>query len=224
MVAVGLAAPHSSLANAWAVRFELDFAALFAIGMMAAGILTASRRLRAWPWHWLALAAAAPVLLAIAWLGSVWTITNFYWVDLAFGPAIGCLLAALATDRPAPLVRLLDTRPVRSLGSFSYSLYLTHAPVVVLVNEWFIAGRVRQGVPSFLVSVAIVVPATLLFARGFAALFAVRASRLDRTAVRPGRGASPPPPPPAPGPAAPVTPASPHRPHRTKIPQLSDSG
>jgi peptidoglycan/LPS O-acetylase OafA/YrhL len=173
VVAVGLAAPHSSLANAWAVRFELDFAALFAIGMMAAGILTASHRLRSWPWHWLALAAAAPVLVAIAWLGSVWTITNFYWVDLAFGPAIGCLLAALATDRPAPLVRLLDTRPVRSLGSFSYSLYLTHAPVVVLVNEWFIAGRFRQGVPSFLVSVAIVVPATLLFARGFAALFEI---------------------------------------------------
>jgi len=173
VVAVGLAAPHSSLANAWAVRFELDFAALFAIGMMAAGVLTASRRLQAWPWHWLALAAAAPVVLTIAWMGSVWTITNLYWVDLAFGPAIGCLLAALATDRPAPLVRLLDTRGGRSLGSFSYSLYLTHAPIVVLVNEWFIAGRVRQGVPSFLVSIAIVVPVTLLFARGFAALFEI---------------------------------------------------
>jgi peptidoglycan/LPS O-acetylase OafA/YrhL len=173
VVAVGLAAPHSLLANAWAVRFELDFAGLFAIGMMAAGILTASRRLRSWPWHWLALAAATPMLVAIVFMGSVWTITNLYWVDLAFGPAIGCLLAALATDRPAPLVRLLDTRPIRSLGSFSYSLYLTHAPIVVLVNEWFIAGRIRQGVPSFLVSVAIVVPVTLLFARGFAALFEI---------------------------------------------------
>jgi peptidoglycan/LPS O-acetylase OafA/YrhL len=171
VVAVGLLAPHETLAKAVAVRFELDFAALFATGVTAAGILTASRRLRALPWHWSAAAAAAPVLLAIIVQGSVWTDKNLYWIDLAFAPAIGCLLAALATDRPTPLVRLLDTRPVRSLGSFSYSLYLTHAPIVVLVNDWFIAGRFRQGVPSFLVSVAIVVPVTILFARGFAALF-----------------------------------------------------
>jgi peptidoglycan/LPS O-acetylase OafA/YrhL len=171
VIAVGLLAPYMPLANAVAIRLELDFAALFAIGAMAAGIVTASRRLRAWPWHWLALAAAVPVLVTIEVMGSVWTDANYYWVDLAFGPAIGCLLAALATDRSTAVVRLLDTRPIRSLGSFSYSLYLTHAPIVVLVNDWFVAGRFRQGVPSFLVSVAIVVPVTILFARGFGALF-----------------------------------------------------
>jgi peptidoglycan/LPS O-acetylase OafA/YrhL len=173
VVAVGLAAPHEPLANAAAVRLELDFAALFAIGMMAAGILTASRRLRSLPWHWFALAAATPVLATIVVMGSVWTMANLYWVDLAFGPAIGCLLAAVATDRPVPLARLLDTRGMRTLGSMSYSLYLTHAPVVVVLNEWLIAGHVRQGVPSFMVSLVVIVPATLLFARGFAALFEI---------------------------------------------------
>ena len=34
------------------------------------------------------------------------------------------------------VVRLLDSRPLRSLGSFSYSLYLTHAPIVIAV-AWF---------------------------------------------------------------------------------------
>ena len=173
VVMVGVLAPSVRLADAAAVRLELDFAALFAIGMMAAGIVTASRRLQSWPWHWLALAAAAPMLVTIVIMGSPWTMANLYWVDLAFGPAIGCLLAAVATDRPGPLVRLLDTRPVRSLGSFSYSLYLTHAPIVVVLNEWLVVGRFRQGVPSFLVSVAIIVPATVLFARGFAALFEI---------------------------------------------------
>jgi peptidoglycan/LPS O-acetylase OafA/YrhL len=173
VVAVGLAAPHSPLANAAAIRLELDFAALFAIGMMAAGIVTAGQRLRSLPWHLFALAGAVPVLAIIVVRGSVWTTANLYWVDLAFGPAIACLLAAVATGRPTSFVRLLDTRGMRTLGSMSYSLYLTHAPIVVVLNEWLIVGHIRQGVPSFLISVLVIVPATLLFARGFAALFEI---------------------------------------------------
>ena len=73
-------------------------------------------------WHWYALAAAAPVLLLVVAAGPVWVVSNFFWVDLAIGPAAGLLLAGLATGRPVWLVRLLDTRPVRRLGSFSYSL------------------------------------------------------------------------------------------------------
>ena len=55
--------------------------------------------------HWLALAAVAPVLATIWWQGSVWTLDHLFWVDLALGPAIACLLAGLATGRPAPLLR-----------------------------------------------------------------------------------------------------------------------
>jgi peptidoglycan/LPS O-acetylase OafA/YrhL len=77
----------------------------------------------------------------------------------------------VAVGRPATLVRALNTPPLRRLGSFSYSLYLTHAPIVVVVNEALVADRVRQGVPSFLVSVALVVPLTIAFAWLFAAAF-----------------------------------------------------
>ena len=66
---------------------------------------------RSWPWAWLALAAAAPVLATIWWQGSVWTLDHLFWVDLALGPAVACLLAGLATGHPARLLRLLDTRP-----------------------------------------------------------------------------------------------------------------
>ena len=119
----------------------------------------------------LALAAAAPVLVAIWWQGSAWTLDHLYWVDLALGPAIACLLAALATGRPAALLRGLDTRPLRGLGSFSYSLYLTHAPIVAVVCELVVAGRVARGVPFFLVSLAAVLPLTIVFARLFAKVF-----------------------------------------------------
>ncbi len=173
VVTVGVLAPHVAIMNTAVIRFTPDLAVLFAIGVMAAGVVGASERRKSWPWHWLALCAAAPVVALIAWKGSVWTIDNFFWVDLAWGPAIGCLLAAVATDRPRPLVRVLDTRPLRSLGSFSYSLYLTHAPIVIAVSYGFVLGHVRTGVPTFLVLVAIVVPLTVVFARLFAAVFEI---------------------------------------------------
>src|SRR6185503_13888739 len=100
-----------------------DLAALFAVGVATAGIVGAGSARRSWPWPALALGAAAPVFAAIAWQGSVWTLDHLFWVDLALGPAVACLLAGLATGRPAPLLRLLDARPIRSLGASSYSLY-----------------------------------------------------------------------------------------------------
>ena len=60
---------------------------------------------------------------------------------------------------------------MRSLGASSYSLYLTHAPIVVVVYEKIVAGRVPQGVPAFLVTLALVLPLTIVFARVFASAF-----------------------------------------------------
>ena len=115
--------------------------------------------------------AAIPVMVIVVTRGSVWTAENFYWVDLALGPAVGCLLAAIAAGRPTPLIRMLDTRPLRALGSFSYSLYLTHAPIVVALHALVIAPNVPPGTPAFLATLALCVPVTLLVARGFAAVF-----------------------------------------------------
>ena len=171
VAAVGIVGPHVAHLDTFVVQSPPDLAALFAVGVLSAGIVGASAARRSWPWPRLALAAVIPVLVVIWWQGSVWTLDHLYWVDLSLGPAIACLLAALATGRPARLLRVLDTRPVRSLGSFSYSLYLTHAPIVAIVCERLVAGRVATGVPFFLVSLALVLPLTIGFARAFAAVF-----------------------------------------------------
>jgi peptidoglycan/LPS O-acetylase OafA/YrhL len=168
---VGILSPHISRLHVFVVQSPPDLAALFAVGILSAGIVGASRARRSWPWAWLALAAAAPVLATIWWQGSVWTLDHLFWVDLALGPAVACLLAGLATGHPAPLLRLLDARPMRNLGSSSYSLYLTHGPIVVVVYDKVVAGRVRQGVPAFVVSLALVLPLTIVFARVFASVF-----------------------------------------------------
>ena len=171
VAAVGLFGPHISRLDTFVVQSPPDLAALFAVGVLTAGIVVASRQCRSWPWAWFALAAAAPVLAAIWWQGSVWTLDHLFWVDLALGPAIACLLAGLATGRPAPLLRLLDTRPIRNLGASSYSLYLTHAPIVVVVYEKVVAGHFREGVPAFVVTLAIALPLAIGLARLFASAF-----------------------------------------------------
>jgi peptidoglycan/LPS O-acetylase OafA/YrhL len=171
VAAVGIVGPHVSRLDTFVIQSPPDLAALFAVGILAAGIVRAGSTRRSWPWHWLALAAAAPVIATIAWRGSVWTLDNLFWVDLALGPAVACLLAALATGRPASLLRLLDARPMRKLGACSYSLYLTHGPIVIVVYEKIVAGRVAQGVPAFVVSIAIALPLTVVFARVFARIF-----------------------------------------------------
>ena len=198
VVTVGILAPHVALMNDALVQFSPDLAVLFAIGVLAAGIVSANDRTRHRPWAWLALAAAIPVIALILEQGSVWTIDHLFWVDLAWGPAIGCLLAAIATGHPGPMMRLLKTRPLRSLGSFSYSLYLTHAPIVIAVAYGLVLPRVAPGVPTFFVLIAVVVPLTLIFARLFAAVFEIPFQRhrgwvpLWEAATRPLHRTTPP--------------------------------
>jgi peptidoglycan/LPS O-acetylase OafA/YrhL len=168
---VGIVGPHVPRVAVFVIQSPPDLAALFAVGILSAGIVGTSSARRSWPWGWLALAAAAPVLTTIWWQGSVWTLDRLFWVDLALGPAVACFLAALATGHAARLLRVLDARPMRSLGASSYSLYLTHGPIVVVVYERIVAGRVRQGVPAFVVSLALVLPLTIVFARVFASVF-----------------------------------------------------
>jgi peptidoglycan/LPS O-acetylase OafA/YrhL len=164
-------ASHNRAATKLVQQYTPDLAVLFAIGVAAAGVVGSVASRRAHRWHWYALRLAIPVLALIARQGSAWTMDNLFWVDLALGPAIGCLLAAVAVGRSRPLLDLLGSRPLRCLGSFSYSLYLTHAPIVIAVYYGLLAGRVGQGAPMFLVLCAILLPLTVLFARLFAEVF-----------------------------------------------------
>jgi len=171
VVTMGVLGPHVALLNTALVKFNPDLAVLFAVGLLAAGIVTAGERTRSRPWAWYALAAAVPAIALMVVKGSVWSYFNLFWLDLAWAPAIGCFLAAVATARPRLVVRFLDTRPLRSLGSCSYSLYLTHMPIVIVVSYGLIVGRVATGTAALFVLAAILLPVTVGFARLFAAAF-----------------------------------------------------
>jgi peptidoglycan/LPS O-acetylase OafA/YrhL len=144
---------------------------LFAAGLLAAGIVTAGEHTRSRPWAGYALAAMLPVIALMVVKGSTWSNLNLFWLDLAWAPAVGCFLAAIATSRPQPVVRFLDSLLPRSLGSCSYSLYLTHMPIVIAVSYGLVLGRVATGTPTFFVLAAILLPVAVCFARLFAAVF-----------------------------------------------------
>src|SRR5690349_14354100 len=171
VVTIGLLGPHVALMNSALVKFTPDLAVLFAVGLLAAGIVTAGERTRSRPWAGYALAATAPVIALMVVKGYTWSNLNLFWLDLAWAPAVGCLLAAIATSRPRPVVRFLDSLLPRSLGSCSYSLYLTHMPIVMAVSYGLVLGRVATGTPAFFVLAAILLPVTVCFARLFAAVF-----------------------------------------------------
>jgi peptidoglycan/LPS O-acetylase OafA/YrhL len=171
VVAIGLLGPHVPLMNSALVKFTPDLAVLFAVGLLAAGIVTAGERTRSRPWAGYALAATVPVIALMVIKGATWSNLNLFWLDLAWAPAVGCLLAAIATSRPRPLVRFLDSPLPRSLGSCSYSLYLTHMPIVIAVSYGLVLSRVPTGTPTFFVLAAILLPVTVCFARLFAAAF-----------------------------------------------------
>ncbi|MEU7967076.1 acyltransferase [Streptomyces sp. NPDC049097] len=177
MTAVTLLVAAGGLTAAGATPVEGDnwltphLAPVFVAGLVGAGIVVASDRIRRLPWPRLAAVAATPVLALVAVKGSVWTVNHYFWVDLAVAPAMTMLLAAVATGRPARLVRLLTTRPVRGLGDCSYSLYLIHLPIVMTVVRRIAPEFVSPGLPTFWFTLAVALPASLSGAWLFARIF-----------------------------------------------------
>lgn len=133
-----------------------QFLGLFALGMGAADVNFSPRpALARWrerlPWGGLSAALLA-VLVWVSFQRSSWP-EAVAGKDILVGGATACLLVACtrfltrrhetATDQSAnrgrsPLaLRLMESRPAVMLGTFSYSLYLIHAPVLALC-QWAI--------------------------------------------------------------------------------------
>ena len=148
-------------------------APVFVAGMVGAGVVVASDRVRRLPWGWFAVLAAVPVVALGVVRGSVWTVNHYFWVDLAIAPAMTMLIAAVATGRPAVLVRLLTARPIRGLGSFSYSLYLIHLPIVMAVIRRVAPHVVSPGLPTFGFTLIVALPVSVLGASLFSRIFEI---------------------------------------------------
>jgi peptidoglycan/LPS O-acetylase OafA/YrhL len=114
---------------------NLHYLGLFALGMAAARISYSgsSAALRRFPW---AAIAGANLLLATALvLHWGWRTAIAQWplLDLIVGVGTFALLVAAARAPQGLITRAFSFPPLVSVGRFSYSLYLIHAPLLQVI-------------------------------------------------------------------------------------------
>lgn len=117
---------------------------LFALGMTGAEIgfpkgSASERRLSSVPWGGLAAGLGALFALTFPFCASNAFSQAIFLSDDLVGLATMCLLVYGAREIQeghacAPVMRILQSRPIVMLGTFSYSLYLCHAPLLALLN------------------------------------------------------------------------------------------
>jgi peptidoglycan/LPS O-acetylase OafA/YrhL len=113
---------------------------LFGLGYAAAN-LTVDKRpafrrlLEHLPWRWFALPLLALALLSV-WTDKPWSLSHRWITDIFVGSAFAAQLAADAQarlkGRRTCFERFFTLKPSLFLGTFSYSLYLLHFPVIDL--------------------------------------------------------------------------------------------
>jgi len=81
VLTIGVLGPHVALMNTALIKFTLDRAVLFAVGLLASGIVTSGERTRSRPWAGYALAAAVPAIVLMVVRGSIWSNLNLFWFD-----------------------------------------------------------------------------------------------------------------------------------------------
>jgi peptidoglycan/LPS O-acetylase OafA/YrhL len=157
-------------------RSNPHFIGLFALGMFAAYVSTSPleryRRLQArFPW---ALAAAAAFVvtcgLSVAW-GVAVSRTRFPMLDLPVAIVASCLLVMSCRDSGNLAARIFSWKPLVMIGTFSYSLYLVHAPLLQLVWQYVLQPAHLDGRTTFAALMTGGLAFVLMVAYGFFRLF-----------------------------------------------------
>ena len=141
------------------VRNTVCYAGLFTLGMWAA---TGTGRRPAAALAAVAAGLAVGIVALAAWVGDGVLKNPAY--DLAVAACTAAALANWGRAESSAGRRLLAARPLASVGTFSYSLYLTHAPVVQAV--WEVAVRPLHVTPAvgLIALYALTVPAAIAVA------------------------------------------------------------
>ena len=150
---------------------------LFALGMCAAGINFVTRPLERtlrerFPWGVAAIASLLAVSVGVTVLIKYW-FQVMPWSDSLVGVATACALVYLtrcalrpATEARPLVLRLLESAPFAVIGRFSYSLYLTHLPIVALIYFALRRMALAPGI-QLLALTALSLPMSLLFSYAF---------------------------------------------------------
>jgi peptidoglycan/LPS O-acetylase OafA/YrhL len=168
-VAIGIAADHGGgVVVEKLLGLSPQLGALFVFGLVAAAVTSRPTRPGAARlWGGLALASAISAILACAWFGSKRAIADLYWLDLVVGLAMACLLAFAVRAATSRTRRALERKPLLSIGRFSYSLYLVHAPLILLAWMFVVEPLDLPSGADLALMMGVVVPLIVAVSYGF---------------------------------------------------------
>lgn len=156
-------------------RAHPQFIGMFALGMLAAHLVSSTDevfvRLRErLPWRTLAAAGfGSAVALSLSW-GVTLSEARFHLLDVPVGIMSTALLVALS-KRDSVIAKTFEARPLVFVGTFSYSLYLIHAPLLQVMWQYVLVplGLGREAQFSLLMTAGLGL--TLAASYGFFLLF-----------------------------------------------------
>lgn len=155
------------------------FIGLFATGMCAAAINFSKEQMtirlqEKMPWALLCFCFFGITLVFAIFPKLLFDNVHTAIFDPCFGMGTGCALIFLTNvkqlQRNNFLLSILESKLLQSLGSYSYSLYLTHAPLLALFARYF-DGLHPQHIVKLMAMECIALPASLLVAYFFSLIF-----------------------------------------------------
>ncbi len=153
-------------------RMSVQYLGLFALGMAAASVAFSTeprlQRFRErFPFGWTAALCVGIVAGLAAALGYENALLQYPLYDLPTGVCAACLLV-IASIAPRSLVnRVCSWRPLAWLGTFSYSLYLIHVPIVVFLVRYALRPLGMEDVRGFALLALFGLPIIIAVAYGF---------------------------------------------------------
>jgi peptidoglycan/LPS O-acetylase OafA/YrhL len=162
---IGLWVPVVAMLN----RFTPVYLFLFVCGVTAAWLVHRQRGAKSGVAVAVVLLSGFLVYAAIA--GTEATTSSYFWVDLTVGSATAALFVALDQGRVRWVVWVLSLRPLVTVGSFAFSLYLIHAPVLAMLTTFVVKPLGADDIPSFALLLTLGLPASIGAAYLFFLLF-----------------------------------------------------
>ncbi len=144
---------------------------LFGMGMLAATVVFSEsgvlEQVKRWPWLLITLVAGfLLVAVSIVNLQSN-TLAPYQYRDAFAGLLSMSLLIAVSCDESFLLTRLLAWRPLVFIGTFAYSIYLIHAPLLQVLWQYPLASLQDKPLMMFLslatLGTVLIVAASYLF-------------------------------------------------------------
>lgn len=116
-----------------------QYYSLFALAIGACYLAESPPRWASQTYWWLLSVAAAGAAVVAGSIKLAWFLVPLVGPDMMLGLAVSCALIALKSRPETPAGRLLAWKPLAYIGTFSYSIYLVHAPLLQVL--WLVLVR-----------------------------------------------------------------------------------